>query len=199
MTTHMTNRNQVLLLASLATVWIGLMTWHFMNAEEPVRVPLTNLTGQATSHREARSEGATGLHLDLDLLAASRSQREATFTTPRNIFAPPHTQGGQVDMAGLPSQIEPTVDPGAPVPSPAGDELGQFRYLGYMEVGPNHGRKSREVALLAKNDELHIVRAGETIEHGIYVKTITPDNVILRETSSRVEQTLPISDVPPPQ
>jgi len=53
--------------------------------------------------------------------------------------------------------------------------------------------------LLVKQEEVHVVKAGETIEDRFLVKTITPDGVTLQETGSRVEQIVPLAQEPEPQ
>ena len=60
----------------------------------------------------------------------------------------------------------------------------QYRYLGYLS------RQGRNEAFLSKGKELHIVRAGETIEQRILVRAITPTGVSLQETRSQVEKTV---------
>jgi hypothetical protein len=52
------------------------------------------------------------------------------------------------------------------------------------------------MALLMKNEDLHMVRAGETIEEHVLVKTITADGITLQETDSRVEYTVPLAQEP---
>lgn len=63
-------------------------------------------------------------------------------------------------------------------------ELSQYRYLGYLVRG------GRDEAFLSKGKDLHIVKAGETIDQRVLVKTIAPNGVTLQETASRVEHTV---------
>ena len=189
----MTTRNQVIVLLMLVGVWAGLLMWRLVSTEEPAHVPLVHVTGQPA--HQAVAQGRTGgpLHVDLDLLTASRTQREATFTTPKNIFSLFRSEGSQ------PMSVEPLPVSRPPTPEEqlsqqaAAAELSQFRYLGYFYLGDVR-RQGREIALLVKNEDLHVVRAGETIEHRVLVKTITPTGVTLQETHSLVEQTVPLAE-----
>ncbi len=63
-------------------------------------------------------------------------------------------------------------------------ELSAFRYLGYVHL--RHARKA--MALLAKNDVLHAVTDGETIDGRVLVKHLTPTEVTLQATNAEVEQ-----------
>jgi len=63
-------------------------------------------------------------------------------------------------------------------------ELSQYRYLGYLT------RAGMDEAFLSKGKDLHIVKAGETIDQRVLVKAITPSGVTLQETASQVEQTV---------
>lgn len=60
----------------------------------------------------------------------------------------------------------------------------QFRYLGYLS------RQGRQEAFLSKGKDLHIVKAGDTIEQRIHVKTVSPTGVALQETKTQVEKTV---------
>ncbi len=135
------------------------------------------------SHR-----GADGLHVHLDLLAAARTQREMVFATPRNIFA-------------LPSAMSVP----QPAPSETADralrqqsiatELAQFHYLGFVRTG-EEWEKKQDMAVLTKNDDLHVVRKGETVEDHVVVKTITQESVTLFDKDSHLEYTVLLSEEP---
>jgi hypothetical protein len=177
-------RKKVIALCGLGAVWGSLLLWQWGTWEEPVHVPLANMSGPAASPSRA---GAENLHVQLDLLAAARTQREMTFATPRNIFA-------------LPS----TVTIAAAVPPEAGDvlhqqavatDLSQFHYLGFVRTG-EEWQKKQEMAVLTKNDDLHVVKAGETIDKHVVVKTITQESVTLLDRDSRVEYTVLLSEEP---
>src|SRR5512132_3665914 len=82
-----TRRTKVLALLALASVWVGLLLWQWFAWKEPVRLPLANVSGSVAS--SANAGIMDNLHVQLDLLAAARTQREMVFATPRNIFALP--------------------------------------------------------------------------------------------------------------
>src|SRR5512134_4114606 len=98
------NQKKIMALTALGLTWGGLLAWQFLTWEEPARVPLTNVSGPAAGAPQSR--GATGaLHVQLDLLAAARDQREMLFSAPRNIFALPtvaaSNEGGTVEVSDL--------------------------------------------------------------------------------------------------
>ena len=190
----MTNRKQLLVLLVLGGVWAGLLMWRLVSTEEPARVPLVHVTGQSAHQTVAQGKTGASLRVDLDLLAASRTQREATFTTPKNIFSLVRPEGPQPVSSEppLPVDMPPTAEEQLSQQATAA-ELAQFRYLGYFYLGSLR-QEGREIALLVKNEDLHIVRAGEIIEQRVLVKAITPSGVTLQETHSRVEQTVPLAE-----
>jgi hypothetical protein len=154
-----TNQKKVLALATLGLLWGGILTWEWLAVEEPVRMPLSNVSGPASTLR-ARHGTPNGLHVQLDLLAAARTQREMTFTTPRNIFA-----SSRPDDSGVPRANQSVLDP------PSEKELRQqtvlaglaeFHYLGFVRMEEGR-RKNGELAVLTKNDDIHVVRTGETV------------------------------------
>ncbi len=194
----LSHRHQLLLLAVLCSTWAGLVVWRTTEWEEPAHVPLINVSGTVSSQPAPTRRAGSGLHVNMDLLEASRSLRDATFATPRNIFAPPRADAAPAMNAAQPLPSEP--DRGSPEAlhqQAVSAELAQFRYLGYMQLGDTFHK--RKVALLVKQEEVHIVKAGETIEDRFLVKTITPDGVTLQETGSRVEQIVPLALEPEPQ
>ena len=180
-------RKKIMALVVLGVLWTGLVLWEVLSWEQPVRVPLTNVTGPGGgtlhSHR-----GVDGLHVNLDVLAAARTQREMVFAAPRNIFA-------------LPSAVSVN----QPAPSDASDrasrqqsisaELSQFHYLGFVRTG-EPWEKKQDMAVLTKNDDLHLVRKGETVEAHVVVKTITQESVTLIDKDSRLEYTVLLSEEP---
>ena len=163
--------------------------------EEPVRVPLANVSGPASTSRAARGTGE-GLHVQLDLLAAARTQREMTFTPPRNIFAPPRPNDPMTTRA---TQSE--FDPGSEQAVRQQEALAgltQFHYLGFVRMEEGW-RKKGELAVLTKNDDLHVVRTGETVEDHVVVKAITQESVTLQDRQLRVEHTVLLSEEAPVQ
>jgi len=189
------NQKKGLVLAALGLLWGGIFAWEWLAVEEPVRVPLTNVSGLASSAR-ARRGTVDGLHVQLDLLAAARTQREMTFTPPRNIFAPPRP-----DDSGATRANQSEFDPGSEQALRQQEVLAglaQFHYLGFVRMEEG-SRKKGELAVLTKNDDLHVVRTGETVEDHVVVKAITQESVTLQDRQSRVEHTVLLSEEAPVQ
>lgn len=190
-----TNQKKVAALATLGLLWGGILAWEWLTVEEPVRVPLTNVSGPASTPRPARGI-VDRLHVQLDLLAAAQTQREMAFTTPRNIFAPPRPDDLRSARAN-----QSVLDPGSEQALRqqvvlAG--LAQFHYLGFVRMEEGR-RKNGELAVLVKNDDLHVVRTGETVEDHVVVKAITQESVTLQDRQSRVEHTVLLSEETPVQ
>ena len=190
-----TNQKKVASLVGLGLLWGGIFAWEWLAMEEPVRVPLANVSGPASAAQSTRG-AFDGLNVQLDLLAAARAQREMTFTPPRNIFASPRSydsveaRGNQQELtAGSAQALGQQV---------ALAELAQFHYLGFVRMEEGL-RKNREMAVLTKNDDLHVVRAGETVEDHVVVKAITQESVTLQDRQSRVEHTVLLSEEAPIQ
>jgi hypothetical protein len=184
------NQKKGLVLATIGLLWGGILAWEWLAMEEPVRVPLTNVSGLASSAR-ARRGTVDGLHVQLDLLAAARTQREMTFTPPRNIFAPPRP-----DDSGATRANQSEFDPGSEQALRQQEVLAglaQFHYLGFVRMEEGW-RKKGELAVLTKNDDLHVVRTGETVEDHVVVKAITQESVTLQDRKSRVEHTVLLSE-----
>jgi hypothetical protein len=189
------NQKKGLVLATIGLLWGGILAWEWLAVEEPVRVPLTNVSGLASSAR-ARRGTVDGLHVQLDLLAAARTQREMTFTPPRNIFAPPRP-----DDSGATRANQSEFDPGSEQALRQQEVLAglaQFHYLGFVRMEEGW-RKKGELAVLTKNDDLHVVRTGETVEDHVVVKAITQESVTLQDRQSRVEHTVLLSEEAPVQ
>ena len=190
-----TNQKKITALVALGLLWGGIIAWEWLAVAEPVRVPLANVSGPASTPRAPRGT-VEGLHVQLDLLAAARTQREMTFTLPRNIFAPPRP-----DDSGVAHADQPELDPGSEQALRQQEVLtglAQFHYLGFVRMEEGL-RKNRELAVLTKNDDLHIVRAGETVEDHVVVKAITQESVTLQDRQSRVEHTVLLSEEAPLQ
>jgi len=185
-----TNQKKITALVALGLLWGGILAWEWLAVEEPVRVPLTNVSGPASTTR-ARHGTVEGLHVQLDLLAAARTQREMTFTLPRNIFALPHSGDSGADRAN-----QPELNPGSEQALRHQEVLAglaQFHYLGFVRMEEGW-RKKGELAVLTKNDDLHVVRTGETVEDHVVVKAITQESVTLQDRRSRVEHTVLLSE-----
>jgi len=188
-----TNQKKITVLAALGLLWGGIFAWEWLTVEEPVRVPLTNVSGPASGHRGTRAT-VDGLHVQLDLLAAARTQREMTFTPPRNIFAPP-----QPDNSPVTGTNQSEFDPGTGQPLLQQDAtagLAQFHYLGFVRM-EDGSKKKGQMAVLTKKDDLHVVKTGETVEGHVVVKAITKESVTLQDRQSRVEFTVLLSEEAP--
>lgn len=189
-----TNHKKIMGLAALGLLWGGIVVWEWLAVEEPVRVPLSNVRGLASTPRAPRG-AIDSLHVRLDLLAATRTQREMTFTTPRNIFAPPRRNDSEASA----HQSEPDpMSEQALRQQAVLDELGQFHYLGFVRM-EDAWRKTGQMAVLRKNDDLHVVRTGETVENHVLVKAITQESVTLQDRPSRLEYTVLLSEEAPIQ
>jgi hypothetical protein len=190
-------RKKEFLLAALGLLWAGLAWWQWGSFQEPIRVPLTNVSGPPSSGVSGR-ETPGGLRVNLALLDAARTQREATFTTPRNIFAVPRPDGT------LPMANEAAAEAAEPVSEhtlaqqASTLELGQYRYLGFLRLGDQR-QKKKDMAVLSKNEEVVVVKVGERVEDHLVLKTITPDSVTIRDTGARIDHTLPLSEEPAQQ
>ena len=190
-----TNHKKISALVALGLLWGGILAWEWLTVEAPVRVPLINVSGPVSTPRATRGT-VEGLHVQLDLLAAARTQREMTFTPPRNIFAPP-----RADDTGLAHANQSEPDPGleqAQHQQAALDGLAQFHYLGFVRMEEGW-RKKGELAVLTKNDDVHVVRTGEMLEDHVVVKAITQESVTLQDRQARVEHTVLLSEEAPVQ
>lgn len=188
-----TNQTKIAALVALGLLWGGILAWEWLTMEAPVRVPLTNVSGPASTLRTTRG-AVDGLHVQLDLLAAARTQREMTFTTPRNIFTPPRP-----DDLGAADANRPEFNAGSEQALRqqtvlAG--LALFHYLGFVRMEEGW-RKKGEMAVITKNDAVHVVRIGETVEDHVVVKAITQESVTLQDRQSRVEHIVLLSNEVP--
>ena len=190
-----TNQKKVATLATLGLLWGGIVAWEWQTMEEPVRVPLTNVSGPASTLLASHGT-VEGLHVQLDLLAAARTRREMTFTPPRNIFAPPRP-----DDSGAARANQSEFDPGSEQALRQQEVLAglaQFHYLGFVRMEEGW-QKNGEQAVLTKNDDLHVVRTGETVEDHVVVKAITQESVTLQDRQLRLEYTVLLSEEAPVQ
>ena len=188
-----TNHKKITALVGLGLLWGGIIGWEWLTVKEPARVPLTNVSGLASVPRPTRGR-VDGLQVQLNLLAASRTQREITFTPPRNIFALLRT-----DASGAASANGPEVDAGSEQAlrqQAALAGLALFHYLGFVR-SEEVSRKEGEMAVLTKKDDLHVVRTGEIVEDHVVVKAITQESVTLLDPQSRVEYTVLLSKEAP--
>lgn len=187
--------NKTIFAVVLILLWGGLAIWQWGFLEEPARAPLTNVTGPAASGRQADGRRG-GLHVALDLLAATGIRREATFVTPRNVFAGPSAEGTPPSTtdAALVSQEGASSTEG--ITEQAGAmESGQFRYLGFLRIGEGRER-NQDMAVLGKDDEVLVLKVGDRIDNRLVLKAISSERVILRDPGTRVDQTVLLSEEP---
>jgi len=190
-----TNQKKVAALVALGLLWGGILAWEWSTMEEPVRVPLTNVRGTASTP-QARRGTVEGLRVQLDLLAATRTQREMTFTPPRNIFAPPRSDNSGAAYA---NRSEFDAGSGQALRQQATlAGLEKFHYIGFVRMEEGWQKKG-DLAVLTKDDDLHVARAGETVEDHVVVKVITQESVTLQDRRSRVEHTVLLSEETPIQ
>ena len=182
----MDRKKQILII--LMVVWTLLIVYRLGSQEEPKRVPLKYVKGQIISKNEVLSRSQSGFTVRLDLL---EDRLKIALNNPRNVFAPL-----QIYLPAPPAPPQPA-EPPPPPPPPTPEELaiqqarrdlGQFRYLGYLNKG-----QGRDQAFLARDRELFIVGKGQTISGTIYLKDLTSSYVILQEKNTHVEVTLNIS------
>ncbi|MBS0169833.1 MAG: hypothetical protein JSR62_05720 [Nitrospira sp.] len=225
------SKNQGLLLLSLVVLWIGLLIWQVDHSSEQARAPLTHVSGQRTTAKAPVSTPGGDLQVHLERLAAIKGQRDATFATPRNIFA---SLLPQVEPVAIPSPaprrgrsrapvkpappapVEPLVeepqpemkaeeepvDEGPKGPTPEeierlriATELNQFRYVGFMAVGGGT-QKKKNMAVVVRNDEMHVVQVGEVIGGEVLVKDVSQKNITLQDVASKITQVIPVTDDP---
>lgn len=226
------SKNQGMLLLTLVVFWIGLLIWQFDHSNEQARVPLTHVSGQRATSKTPQAASSGNLQVHLERLAAIKGQREATFSTPRNIFAsllpqvepvavpPPAPRRGRSRgpaKAAPPPVLEPLGEPqeqtaaeeeqepvveGPKGPTPEeierlriAAELNQYRYVGIMAVG-GRSQKKKNMAVVVKNDEMHVVQVGEVIGGEVLVKDVSLKEITLQDVGSKITQVIPVTDDP---
>jgi hypothetical protein len=183
-------KKKMIFAVSLIFLWAGLAVWQWRLLGEPVRVPLTNVTGHPSVGRHA-AMGKSSPQVNPDLLASTGFQRQATFTVPRNIFALPRPDGTFAPG----DAFAPENQPSASVDSEQKDTVGleQYRYLGFLRVdeGP---RNNKDVAVLKRDDEVLVLRIGDRVDDHLILKAINSESVIIRNTGTDLDQTISLSE-----
>jgi hypothetical protein len=185
-------KKKTILAASLILLWAGLAVWQWRLLEEPVRVPLSNVTGHPSVGRHAETRG--GMHVNLDLLASTGLQRQTTFTVPRNIFSvpgPDRTGAAGHDPASTNQSGAVSVETLAK--QEVALELEQYRYLGFLRVGEG-SRKNKDIAVLRKDDEVLVLKVGDHVDDHLILKAIDSESVTIRDTGTHSDQTVPLSE-----
>ena len=185
-------KTKTILAVALSFLWAGLVVWQWQLLQEPVRIPLTNVTGQTSVGWHAET-GKTGLHVNLDLLASTGLQRQATFTAPRNIFAVPRADGTFAAGNVQDSANQPSASTEAPAQQENALELEPYRYLGFLRVGESR-LTNKDIAILRKDDEVLVLKVGDRIDDHLILKAVNSDSVTIRNTGTHVDQTVPLSE-----
>jgi hypothetical protein len=204
--------NPKLLLVVLIGAWVVVFAYRIFSHDEPKRAPLTYRKGQsavvlkgqstvvlkdssAKGVKEAFSRGKGGgdLMVKLELLDQKPS---APGENPKNIFqplrfvppkppAPPPT---------IPSAAPPTPPPPPPPPTPeeiaaeqARKDLSEFHYLGFLN------RAGKEQAFLSRSGTLFNAKNGDVITGTFLLKELNSNFVIIQETGTKIEVTLPLT------
>ena len=186
-------RKKVVLASALVLVWVGLAAWQWHFMEEPLHVPLTNITGLPASGEQAAATG-TSRRVQVELLASASVHREATFTAPRNIFVIPRPDGSlplSEDAVSEEQQDSASEETGAE--QVEGEEPTQYKYLGFLHVGEGQ-QKRKDMAVLSKDDEVMMLRVGDRVDDHLILRSITAESVTMRDTDTRVEKTVQLSD-----
>lgn len=137
-------------------------------------------------------------------------RQTATFSLPRNIFAPlgmaqvarqetNRATTSRLSKSALsPSPPQPPAQSPPPGPSfadlagqRAQEQLNQFRFLGYLTKG------GESQAFLTNGQAIYIVKQGEILDGRVQVHKIEPETVVLStqvlETGSHVQATIPLT------
>ena len=186
-------KKKTILAVSLTVLWAGLAVWQWRLLQNPVHVPLTNVTGHSSVGRHVEA-GGTGLHVNLDLLASTSLQRQATFTVHRNIFAVLRPDGTFAAENGPASWNHPgSASAETSMEQEEKLELEQYRYLGFLRVGESR-RENKDIAVLKKDDEVLVIKVGDRVDDHLILKAINSESVTIRDTGTHMDQTVSLSE-----
>ncbi len=186
----MTNQQKGFVLVGLILAWGGLTVYQMSETSDSSSSDLTTAMTQTLFPLPSVK--------DLSLEESFPNARQiATFSQPRNIFAP----FGLPDVVSLTSPPNPIADPPAPVPpgpsaadlaiQRARQQLNQFRFLGYLTKG------GESQAFLTNGQAIYIVKQGEMLAGKVQVHKIEPENIVLStqiwETGNQVQATIPLT------
>ena len=184
-------RKKVVLASSLILVWVGLAAWQWHFMEEPLHVPLTNITGLPASGEQAAATESSR-RVQVELLASANVHREAEFTAPRNIFAIPRPDGSlRLSQDTVPEEQQGSVSEEAVAEQL--EEPTQYKYLGFLHIGEGQ-QKRKDIALLSKDDEVMMLQVGDHVDDHLILRSITNENVTMRDSHTRMDKTLQFSD-----
>jgi len=191
----MTNQQKGMALVGLFVVWGGIAAYQMLESSESSPNDLSATMPQADSALPSVKD----LSLEESFL---NSRQIATFSPPRNIFAPfglPKVVAKpRVSLTPPPRAIAAPPAPVPPGPSAADlatqrarQQLNQFRFLGYLI------KRGESQAFLTNGQAIYIVKQGEMLEGKIQVKKIEPETIVLStqilETGSQVQATIPLT------
>lgn len=184
--------------AVLLFLWAGLALWQWQRLQEPLRVPLTNVTGPSSVGRHAEAKG-TGLRVNLDLLASTRLQRQTTFSVSRNIFSVPRSDEAlAVGNAPVSASQPGSASAETSTQQEEAPELEQYRYLGFLRLGGGR-RNNKDIAVLTRDDEVLVLKVGDRVDDHLILKAINSESVTIRDTGTHIDQTVPLSEEPADQ
>lgn len=185
-------QRKTLMAIGLMALWGGVAYWQWGMLPESVHVPLVNISGAVLPVSRSAPQ-SVGLRVHLEQLASAPTQREGTFTAPRNIFALPGPDGTvsvtSEAAGGAPDQVSEQ----ALLQQAAALELAQYRYLGFVRMGESV-KSAGNTAVLSKNEDVLIGRAGQHIDRHLVVKTVTPESVTLRDIQAHIDHTVPLTE-----
>lgn len=215
----MTKRTQILLFGALLLLWAGVIAVRVMTEPEPQRVPLKFVSGQTlirdTLHKDSsapatvapkqaataqvvfktpknifapldiRTDEAREAEARARLLAARKKTEQVVATAPQ---PPPPPQPTPEELAAREAQRQAELarQQKEQAIQQARKAMGQYRFLGYLT------QNGSPQAFLGKGSDIYIVRAGETIEGKIQVKSIDAAAVKLLEQNTSTETSLPL-------
>ncbi|MDH5347943.1 MAG: hypothetical protein OEW13_08545 [Nitrospira sp.] len=189
----METRDKMILAISLILLWVGLAAWQWRFMEEPSRLPLTNITGSASSSQQAEGTGSSR-RVNLGLLASAGIQREASFIAPRNIFAVPRPDGSLLLSQGPALENHQESLPNESVAEqPEAAESAEYRYLGFLRIGESR-QKTNAIAVLRKDDEVMVLKVGDHVDNHWILRAITAESVTMRDTDTRMDKTVLLSE-----
>lgn len=190
----MDGKKKTILAVSLVALWAGLAVWQWRFLQEPVRVPLTNVSGYPSVGQSAQTEGKR-LRVNHDLLAVAGLRRQEPLVVHRNIFAVPSAE------RPFPTEKDSSSSGNQPGSASAelstrqedGLELEQYRYLGFLRVGEKR-RIKNDIAVLRKDDEVLVLKVGDRVDDHLILKAINSESVTIRNITTRLDHTVPLSE-----
>jgi Tfp pilus assembly protein PilP len=192
----MTNQQKGFVLVGLLLAWGSVTAYQMSEFSE------SSSTNLPTARPLTQSSLPSVKDLSLEK-SFPNARKMATFSQPRNIFAPfvSHKVATKQPVATIQSP-RPLVAQPKPVPPPgptaaelatqrARQQLNRFRFLGYLTKG------GESQAFLTNGQAIYIVKQGEMLDGQIQVNKIETESIILstqiHETGSHVQATIPLT------